>query len=232
MVIYLHEYSYPTGYARRPQPIIEGLIDHGFAVFAYDQIGFGTLIEEGASFYQRYPHWSKLGRMIADARQAVDALAQVELVDAKQIYVAGYSLGATVGLYAAALDERIAGVVSVCGFTPLREAAAANGMEGARAFSHLHGLLPRLGFFASSEARIPYDYHELLACVSPRPILVIAPEWDRDASPAGVRQCVAEAQGVFRLCGAPEGLTLLTPDTYNQFSAAMRTEVFDWLAKR
>ena len=132
---------------------------------------------------------------------AVDALANLDFIDSTKIFVAGYSLGATVGLYAAALDERIAGVVSVAGFTPMRLNTPERGTEGIKAYSHLHGLLPRLGFFVGNEARIPYDFHEILACIAPRPVLVIAPVMDKDANLEDVKNCVEQAGKIYSLYG-------------------------------
>ena len=229
VVIYLHEYAFPTGHARRSAPIIHGFTERGFAVLVYDQIGFGTRIQEGTLFYERFPHWSKLGRMVADVRWSIDALTEIDFIDADRIYTAGYSLGATVGLYAAALDERIAGHASVCGFAPMRLETPEKGTEGIRAFSHLHGLLPRLGFFVGQEDRIPYDYHEVIACIAPRPVLVMAPKWDRDATVDDVRQCVEQARGVYRLYGAEERLVLNTPDGINLFTDEMRKTMFEWM---
>ncbi|MFH1070419.1 MAG: alpha/beta fold hydrolase, partial [Candidatus Glassbacteria bacterium] len=153
-VVFLHEYAYPTGFARGIGPLLHRLTADGFAVFAFDMVGFGTRIEEGTLFYERYPHWSKMDRMAADVSAAVDALQGLDLIDPQKIYAAGYSLGGTVGLAAAALDERITGVVSVCGFTPLRGAGPESGTEGLAAYSHLHGLLPRLGFFIGHETKV------------------------------------------------------------------------------
>jgi len=230
-VIYLHEYAYPTGFARRSEDIINGFVQGGYAVFVFDQIGFGTRIEEGTFFYQRYPHWSKMGRMVADTKAAVDALANLEIIDGKRIYVAGYSLGATVGLYSAALDERIGGVVSVCGFTPMRLDTTDKGTEGIRAYCDLHGLLPRLGFFIGNESRIPYDFHEILACIAPRPVLVVAPTWDRYATFDDVKRCVNEVNKVYRLFNAGDKLELYAPEDYNRFSGKIQKEVFEWVSK-
>src|SRR5699024_3499871 len=54
VVVYLHEYTYSTGFARLGD-IINKFADQGFAVYMYDQIGFGTRIEEGRFFYERFP---------------------------------------------------------------------------------------------------------------------------------------------------------------------------------
>ncbi len=231
VIIYLHEYSYATGFARRCQSIIDGFVRQGFAVFLFDQIGFGTRIEEGTLFYQRYPHWSKMGRMVTDTSSAVDALSNLEIIDAKRIYAAGYSLGATVGLYSTALDERIAGLISVCGITSMRLDTADKGTEGIQAYSHLHGLLPRLGFFVGNEARIPIDYHEILACIAPRPLLVVAPQWDRYATFEDVKLCADQAKKVYQLFNAADKLQLYAPQDYNRFPGKMQKKVFEWASE-
>jgi dipeptidyl aminopeptidase/acylaminoacyl peptidase len=173
-----------------------------------------------------------MGKMIVDVRGAVESLRNMEGIDPSRIFVAGYSLGAAVGLYAAALDERIAGVVSVAGFTPLRLSTAEKGIEGIRAYSHLHGLLPRLGSFVGNEARIPYDYHEVLACIAPRPVLVVAPTMDKDAVAGDVRRCVDKVEKIYGLYGETDRLQLSAPDDYNRFSTEMREKAYQWLRDR
>ncbi len=237
VIIYLHKYDYSQGFFDTQEfdhdqlPFLQALTDQGYAVFMYDMMGFGNRIEEGTRFYERYPHWSKMGKLVADLRGAVDALENLNFIDSTKISVLGYSLGATVGLYGAALDSRIAGVVSVCGFTPMHTDTPGKGTEGIRAYSHLHGLLPRLGFFAGHENRIPYDFNDILATIAPRPLLVVAPALDQDATLEDVRSCVMEAKGVYQLYGASENIQIDTPYDYNRFSEIMQKEVLQWFKK-
>lgn len=234
VVIYLHEYDYSKGFNsyHQVESLLRSIVDRGYAVFVYDMIGFGNRIDDGTRFYNRYPHWSKLGKMVVDVRGAVDALTNFDFIDSSKIFVAGYSIGATVGLYAAALDERIAGAVSVAGFTPMRLNTPEKGTEGIKSFSHLHGLLPRLGFFVDNEDRIPYDFHEILACIAPRPVLVIAPVMDKDAILQDVSYCVGQATKIFGLYGSANNLQLFVPDDYNRFSPEMRDTMYSWLQDR
>lgn len=231
VVIYLHEYDYSKGFNsyHQVESLFQSMVDLGFSVFSYDMLGFGNRIEEGTRFYDRYPHWSKMGKMVVDVKGAVEALTNLEFIDSTKIFVAGYSLGATVGLYSAALDERIAGVVSVAGFSPMRLNTPEKGTEGIKAYSHLHGLLPRLGFFFENEARIPYDFHELIACIAPRPLLVIAPQMDKDAILQDVTYCVEQSKKIYSLYNAPGEIQIFTPDDYNRFSPEMRDRTYKWL---
>jgi dienelactone hydrolase len=234
VVIYLHEYDYSKGFSsyHQVESLFQSMVDKGFAVFSYDMLGFGNRIEEGTRFYNRYPHWSKLGKMVADVKGAVEALKNLDFIDSTKIFVVGYSLGATVGLYAAALDERIAGVVSIAGFSPMRLNTPEKGTEGIKAFSHMHGLLPRLGFFVGNEDRIPYDFHEILACIAPRPLMVIAPVMDKDEILQDVGNCVEQARKIYSLYGSPDNIQIFSPDDYNRFSNVMREKTYKWLQER
>ena len=234
VVIYLHEYDYSKGFNsyHGVESLFQSIVDQGFAVFAFDMLGFGNRIEEGTRFYNRYPHWSKMGKMVADVRGAVHALSNFDFIDKRRIFVAGYSLGATVGMFAAATDERIAGLVTVAGFTPMRFNAPDKGKEGVKAYSHLHGLLPRLGFFVGHEARIPIDFNEILASIAPRPVLVIAPVMDKDANVEDVKQAVDQAKSIYSLYDASQNFEVFTPDDFNRFSPEMRERTYEWLRKQ
>jgi dienelactone hydrolase len=227
-VIYLCPHSCARGYV--PSALggglpHMGLAQNGFAVFAFDAIGTGYRIEEETGFYQRYPRWSLLGKMVRDVRAAVDALGKVPFVDGRRIYVVGYGLGGRVALHAAALDERIAGVASVAGFTPLRLDQKEKSTGGIARLCRWHVLQPRLDAFIGNEARIPYDFHEVLALAAPRPVLVVAPLLDRQNTTDDVRACVREADKVYRVLGAEGKLRLQTLDDYNRYSAAAQKAV-------
>jgi len=170
--------------------------------------------------------------MITDVKGAVDALVNLDFIDGSRIYVSGYSLGATVGLYAAAIDERIAGAISVAGFTPMRSNTLDRGTEGIMAYSHLHGLLPRLGFFVRNEKRIPYDFHELLACISPRPVLIIAPKFDKDAHHEDIIECINEVRKIYGLYGVPNHIKMNAPNDFNRFSTEMRETIYKWFGEQ
>lgn len=234
IVIYLHEYDYSKGfsylgYDHDMQPVFEKLTKMGFGVFSYDMIGFGNRLKEGYHFYDRYPGWSKMGRMVADVKSAVDAISNLDFVDSNHIYTLGYSLGATVALFSAAQDNRIAGVVSVAGFTPMRTNTLDRGTEGIKSFSHLHGLIPRLGFFVNNEDRIPVDFNEIISSIAPRPVLVIAPEYDKDAHNEDIEKCVEDSRNIYGLYAKTKEIQLYTPGDYNRFSDVMRDKTYEWL---
>ena len=219
VVIWLHSFSYATGYSRYARVPFEELTGRGYAVLAFDQIGFGTRGEHAREFYRRYPNWSLLGKMVADTRAAISAVAALDEIDASRIFLVGYSLGGKVAVWTASLDSRVKAIVSIAGITPLRETLADGPIEGIRQYSHLHGLLPRFGFFLNSPRTLPVDYDDLLRAAAPRRVLLIAPELDRYADTPAIRKMV---QGM-------EHVSLETPEDFSRVPESTRKIAFDWL---
>ncbi len=231
-VVWLHSYSYPLGYMwvyhREVHPIL-ALVDAGYAVLAYDQCGFGSRMSEAASFYDKTPKWSQMGRMVEDARAAVDMLANDPALNPKGIYLFGYGLGANVALYAAALEPKAAGVVSICGFTPMRTDTADKGTGGIARFAVERPLLPRLGLFIGRETQIPYDYDEMLAAIAPRPVYVVNPLFDRDATFKDVHAALVEVRKVYGLYNADEKLKVDEPWDYNRLAGYAQDRIVLWM---
>jgi fermentation-respiration switch protein FrsA (DUF1100 family) len=116
----------------------------------------------------------------------------------------------------------VKGVVSVAAFSPLR-LSAGKGIEGIKQYSHLHGLVPRFGYYLGRESRLPLDYEELLAAIAPRPVLVVAPTLDRYFPVEDVRKAVSAAGAHVRI---------ETPLDFNRLSPSTLTRVAEWLTAR
>ncbi len=238
-VIWLHPYSYHSGYNEgygvQGTTVYHRLARQGYVVLAYDQCGFGLRLLEGRDFYEDYPHWSRLGRMVYDVRSAVDFLAEgqghakseMPPIDRERIYVLGYSLGGMVGLYATALDERIAGVASFSGFTPLRTDTDAKTTGGIRRLWQWHALQPKLGLFQGREQEIPYDFDDVIAQIAPRPCLIVSPQRNRNADFEDIVACIERAREAWQ---APNRLQHLTPDDIDRFQKDQHTLFTNWCA--
>jgi dienelactone hydrolase len=258
-VIWLHPLSYATGYNEGYGPCswlqspwttapggVEGttmyhrLAQAGFAVLAFDQCGFGLRLLEGRDFHQQHPHWSRLGRMVHDVGRAVDflvhgdgeAAADLPPIDPQRVFPVGYSLGGMVGLYAAALDERITGVASFCGFSPLRTDTDTQPTGGIRRWWQWHAVQPLLGLFHGRESDIPYDFDDLLALISPRPCLVVAPTHDRTADHAAVVECVRRARVFWDRTGEASRLEFVAPEDINRLQTAQQDIALSWLRRQ
>lgn len=222
-VVWLHGFHYPLGYMwvyrSSIHPILE-LAKAGYAVVAFDQTGFGSRFEEYATFYDRYPEWSRLGRMVEDVSAVITAAQKDPLVQEDNISVLGFAMGGTVGLYASALDERIKNVVSICGFTDLQ-----NRYE-------MYAMLPRMGLFSGAEERIPYNYADIIALSAPRGVLIVQPTMDRETDIDWARETVAGAAQAFDLQEAGSQLTLMTPEDIGRLSESTQINIIRWLDEK
>ena len=217
VAIYCHAYNDQRGFAWHRNygwgtSVGERLAQQGFAAVEFDQFGYGTRNRDcDLGFFARNPRQSALGVMVQDVRRIVDMLALLEFANAEQVVLVGYSLGGAVALHAGALDERIRAV------------------EGLGRYSHLRPTLPRLGFFVGRERRVPYDYHEVLALIAPRPVLIVAPALDQDWFPEDVLACCSEASRVYRLLGHEDALQVSRPHDSNRYPPVYQDQVNAWL---
>ena len=239
VVVWLHPLShhsgYNEGYGVQGTTVYHRLAENGFAVIAYDQCGFGLRLLEGRDFYKNHPSWSKLGRMVMDARAAVSFAVEgrgasksaIPEFDIKRVFLLGYSSGALTAMYAGALDDRVAGVACFSGWTPLRDTSNTRATGGNRRLWELHALQPRLGLFDGRESEIPFDYDDVLGLVLPKPCLVVTPKLDRFAD----SNAVAEVIDRVRLAKprvAKGLLTWLAPSDTNRFQADQHQEFINW----
>jgi len=141
----------------------------GFICIAPDVIGFGERIPPGAQpyhgahdFYRKHPRWSFFGKMIWDVQRIVDYLETLPQVDARRIGAIGHSHGAYGTIMSAIFEPRISAAVASCGFTTLRSDPHPH------RWSHLTALLPALGYYMDDVSQIPFDWHEIVACLAPR----------------------------------------------------------------
>lgn len=237
VVIYLHAYNYNTGYAvgykpeggRGNEVLFQHLLDQGFAVLAIDLVGFGNRQEEGRYFYERFPAWSKMGKMVSDVRACVDALENYAGMDGKQIYVLGETLGGSVALMAAALDQRIAGVAVVAAFSPWR--TSNRQYESLKNYSHQHGFLPRLGLYADTPQQTPVDFEDMMACIAPRPLLVISPSLNRHADPLAVQSTMNRVKTVYNRYKKTGALRFQTPPEINRITQPMQADITRFLTQ-
>lgn len=231
VIIYSHQYAYSTGYAKgydkdgRPGTagLFEELIGQGFAVLAIDLFGFGTRIEEATRFYTRQPQWSKMGKMVRDLRSCIDAVEDIDYLDNNRVYLLGNTIGGAVSLITAALDQRVAGVAVVAATSPWR--ASDSRYESLRTYSHFHGFIPRLGFFAEKPQEAPVDFGEVIAAAAPKPMLIIAPDRDRYTDTDALKKMMSPVSNVYSLFGKSDQLVVQHPREINRMTQEMYREV-------
>ena len=236
VVIWLHGHSYPLGYMwvyRVDLHPILALVKAGYAVLAFDQSGFGSRMSEAAPFYDRFPHWSVMGRMVEDTRAAVDALQKDGQIRSGKGYLFGYSMGEVDRqLHTAATGAaRERASFRSMEFTPMRMDTVDKGTGGIARLSALRGLEPKLGFFVGHESQIPYDFHELIATIAPRPVYVLQAQMDREATSSDVHSAVEQARKIYSLYNASNNLVLDEPWDYGRLPTATQDRIIKWMTE-
>jgi hypothetical protein len=165
---------------------------------------------------------------VQDTKACIDALHTFENIDTAKIFLLGNTVGGQVALFTAATDERVSGVATVAAYSPLR--LADSRYESIRSFSHWHGLLPRLGWYASEPAKAPVDFPEIISCIAPRPLMVIAPAMDRYSNVAEIKKGLAEVKKVYTLYAEPNNLKDSYPEEINRITESMHAQISDFFS--
>lgn len=169
------------------------------------------------SFLDAYPghDWSKLCRRAWAASRCVDYLQKVPEAAIDQIAVTGHSRNGKMSLMAAAMDERIALVIS--------SSSGAGGSLSARYYNELHfgegienitrrfpdWFHPRWRFFVGREHKLPVDLHDLVSMSAPRPCLLSIAVNDGVEASWAMEKTYLAVKPVYALHGAADRLRIL-----------------------
>ena len=188
-----------TGYAK---DYALQCVEHGYATFALEQLGFGARRDEAARrsgpatdscrpaatsallFGQTMAGWR-----VWDAMRTIDYLATRPEVDAKRVATLGASGGGTIALLTAALDARVRAAVVSAYFNTFRDSIVS--------ISHcpdnyVPGMLQAM------------ELYDLAGLVAPRALFVESGEKDRIFPIHGFRTAVERAERIYASSGTAE----------------------------
>jgi hypothetical protein len=171
------------------------------------------------------PDLKKLGyasgtmKAIWDNIRALDVLESVPTVKKGAFGAIGHSLGGHNALFTAVFDDRIKVVATSCAFDSFRDYMNGN-IRGWTSDRYM----PRLLDYQLDT--LPFDFHDVLAALSPRHVFVSAPVGDTNFKWRSVDSVAREARQVYRMHKAEENLQIVHPDCGHVFPPEMREQAY------
>ena len=174
-------------------------------------------------------HWQKhirflapygrgfMGVMVDEALRAARILAATESVDPKRIGLTGMSLGGNATWYAMACDPTIRAAVPVCGSV------------GSMAIGIHEGDVERHSSYWYIPHLLRYFDHPqiVVACITPRPFMSIAPTEDEDMPRAGVDEMIRVVKPAYDAAGHPDRFKVYQPPGRHVY----KKQYFAWMAE-
>ena len=207
------------------------LAQRGYVVIAPDYPSFGDLSDYDFE-NDRYESGTMKG--IFNHIRCVDFLQRMPEVYPDRIGVIGHSLGGHNAMFVAAFDQRLQVIVSSCGWTQhdyYDIGPVAEEQYGGRLGPYAQDRY--MPFFRTKyqldPARIPYDYHEIIAALAPRPFFSNSPIGDSNFDVKGVEAGVKLASEAYKLFGKEELLHVVYPDDKHNFPPEIREQAYQFI---
>ncbi len=165
-------------------------------------------------------------KAVWDNMRGLDLLESLPYVE-KKFGVVGHSLGGHNSVFTAVFEPRILAVVSSCGLDSFSDYYRGDPKNWVveRGWCQTR-YMPKLAAFKGKLDTIPFDFHEMIGALAPRPVLIIAPKRDSNFRADSVDRIAKAAQAVYQLHRKPEALRVLHPDCPHDFPPDMKQEAY------
>ncbi len=192
--------------------------------------GFVVLAPSYPQLANYWPDLKALGyrsgtmKAIWDNVRGMDLLDSLPYVKRGNFGAIGHSLGGHNSIYTAVFDDRIKVIVSSCGFDSYLDY-----MNGTIKGWTSDRYMPRLLDYSLPE--IPFDFHELVGALAPRPFFVNAPIGDSNFKWQSVDKILTAARPIYALHGKLNNVEVVHPDCAHDFPEAVRLQAYEVLEK-
>jgi len=197
------------------------------------QRGYVVLAPSYPLLAKYQPDLKKLGwesgtlKAVWDNRRGIDVLSSLPFVDAQSIGAIGHSLGGHNAVFTGVFDNRLKVIVSNCGLDSFEDYYGGNEKNWSPGKGWCQErYMPRLAAYRGRLSEIPFDFHELVAALAPRHVLIIAPKSDDNFRAESVDRIAAAARPIYQLYGHADRLRVEHPDGGHDFTPAMREAAY------
>lgn len=160
-------------------------------------------------------------KAIWDNMRALDVLDASPFVAPGTYGSVGHSLGGHNSVYTAVFDSRIGVVVSSCGLD-----SYVDYYDGDLTGWTQERYMPKMADYKDRLHDIPFDFHDMVAALAPRPCLIAAPYDDSNFKWQSVDAVAEAARRVYRLYGV-EGLLMVEhPECEHDFPNEIREQAY------
>ena len=210
------------------------LADRGFVTIASDHFTVPPRVPVGREFDSRpfetaHPNWSAFGKAAWDQMRCLDLLQTLPEVDGSRLGSIGFSLGGHTTLLTAAFDPRVKAAVMACGTSTLRGDRNRRYVWVREAENYHY--MPKLGPWLDRD-ELPFDFHELAACVAPRALMVQSGYHDVWCPGSAVMgEFAARVHDIYGLCARSEAFAHLHHGEHHNFGPLWRGLAYEWLRR-
>lgn len=205
-------------------PYAEVLARIGYAALCIDHWGFGERrgawgleTESAAAKYFLWKGTCLWGMMVFDSLRALEYLRTRPDVDRSFIVSIGMSMGASMSIWAAALDPGIRACVDICGQVDGESLIEDGGLDRHGIYYYVPALIDH------------FSMADIDALIAPRPHLAIAGDRDALTPAAGLARIERDVAPYYAEAGAPEAWRLQRLDCGHEETAEARAMVIDFL---
>ena len=171
--------------------------------------GVTSFIYQDGQNFPEPDQWGTLSTWAWGMSRVLDYLESDPAVDASRVAAIGHSRLGKTALLAAARDERFAMAISNdsgCGGAALSRRRYGENLRFIT--GHFpHWFCGNFFQYVDNEDALPFDQHELLALIAPRPLYVASAEDDSWTDPVGEQIAFQEARKVYDFLGLDRNLT-------------------------